>query len=132
MREETRDGVAWLTETQRVTVTPAGARLVDGVPQGKGEGQRDLRPVGHVVSLNCADPGATSTGPLGPADFLGSLSQASIELWGSERVVEDDGAATTVYYPKVTRGDDLLSPARARRSPACAAPSCSTSSTSCR
>ncbi len=107
-REETRDGVAWLTETQRVTVTPAGARLVDGVPQGKGEGQRDLRPVGHVVSLNGTDPGATSSGPLGPAGFLGSLSQASIELWGSERVVEQDGAATTVYYQKVTRGDDLM------------------------
>jgi cation/acetate symporter len=106
-REETRDGVAWLTETQRVTVTPAGARLVDGVPQGHGPGQRDLRPVGHVVSLNGADPGATSSGPLGPTGFLGSLSQASIQLWGSERVVEADGA-TTVYYQKITRGDDLM------------------------
>ena len=132
-REETRDGVAWLTETQRVTVTPAGARLVDGVPQGKGEGQRDLRPVGHVVALNGADPGATSSGPVSPAGFLDSLGKASIQLWGSERVVEDDGAATTVYYQKVTRGDDLLVRRRAaRRSPASAAPSCSTSSISCR
>jgi len=107
-REETRDGVAWLTETQRVTVLPGGAKLIDGVPHGTGPGQRDLRPVGHVVSLNGADPAATSSGPVSPAGFLDSLGKASIQLWGSERVVEDDGAATTVYYQKITRGDDLL------------------------
>ncbi len=106
-REEVRDGAAWLTETQRLTVTPAGARLVDGVPQGKGPGERDLRPVGHVVSLNRYS-GARETGPLGPAGFLDALGGADIQLWGSERIVEDDGAATTVYYQKVTRGDDLL------------------------
>ncbi len=107
-REEVRDGAAWLTETQRVTVTPAGARLVDGVPQGNGPGERDLRPVGHVAALNGDDPAARSTGALGPAGFLGALGRASIQLWGSERVVEDDGATTTVYYQKITRGDDLM------------------------
>jgi len=107
-REETRDGVAWLTETQRVTVTPSGAKLIDGVPHGTGPGQRDLRPIGHVVSLNRRNEGARETGPLGPAGFLRQLRYASIQLWGSERVVEDDGAATTVYYQKITRGDDLM------------------------
>jgi cation/acetate symporter len=107
-REETRDGVAWLTETQRVTVTPSGAKLIDGVPHGTGPGQRDLRPVGHVVALNRTNPDETSTGALGPAGFLGALGQASIQLWGSERIVEDDGAVTTVYFQKITKGDDLL------------------------
>src|SRR5687768_16655761 len=75
-REELRDGVAWLTETQRVTVTPNGARLVDGVPQGLGEGQRDLRPIGHVASLNSTDPAERATGPLGPSGFLRALGGA--------------------------------------------------------
>jgi cation/acetate symporter len=104
-REETRDGDAWLTETQRLTVKQ-GARLVDGVPQGKGEGQRDLRPVGYVSGLG--KDGGPSTGPLGPAGFLDALGGASIQLWGNERIVEDDGAVTTVYYQKMTRGDDLM------------------------
>ena len=72
-REETRDGVAWLTETQRVTVTrggrPPGRRRAAG--QGRGPARS---PAGRPrPSLNGADPGATSTGPLGPAGFLGSL-----------------------------------------------------------
>jgi len=107
-REETRDGAARLTETQRVTVTPRGAKLVDGVPHGKGEGQRDLRPVGYVTSLNRMDPAARETGPLGPAGFLGTLGGASVQLWGSDRIVEDDGAVTTVYYQKIARGSDLM------------------------
>ena len=107
-REETRDGAAWLTETQRVTVTPAGARLVDGLPQGTEPGQRDLRPVGHLVSLAGGSQDDVRTGPLGPGAFLRALGDADVQLWGSERLVEDDGAATTVYYQKVTRGDDLM------------------------
>jgi cation/acetate symporter len=112
-REETTpDGVApVLTETQRVTVTPAGARLIDGLPQGKGDGQRDLRPVGHVSSLGTDDlgiPRGLQTGPVSPSGFLEALSRATIQLWGSERIVEDDGAITTVYYQKFTKGADLL------------------------
>jgi cation/acetate symporter len=107
-REETRDGAARLTETQRVTVTPKGARLVDGVSHGRGDGERDLRPVGYVRSLGQADPTVTATGPLGPAGFLRALGDATVQLWGSDRVVEDDGALTTVYYQKLTKGADLM------------------------
>jgi cation/acetate symporter len=109
-REETRGGVARLTETQRLTVTPRGARLVDGVPQGRGPGQRDLRPVGHVVALGGRDWSRDSIGAalLGPAEFLRELGDATVQLWGSDRVVEDDGAVTTVYFQKLAKGDDLM------------------------
>jgi cation/acetate symporter len=107
-REEARDGVARLTETQRVTVTPAGARLIDGLPQGRGPGQRDLRPVGYVAALGGDSAGAATTGAVGPSGFLRELGDATIQLWGSERIVEDDGAATTVYYQKRSKGSDLL------------------------
>jgi cation/acetate symporter len=108
-REVTRDGVAYLTETQRLTVTPEGARLVDGLPQGRGAGQRDLRPVGHVVALGpTAGAGATTTGALGPTGFFRELGDATVQLWGSDRIVEDDGAVTTVYFQKLAKGDDLM------------------------
>src|SRR5436305_5813576 len=36
---------------QTVTITADGRKLVNGKPQGHGEGQADLRPVGHVSKL---------------------------------------------------------------------------------
>jgi len=109
-REEGRGDAARLTETQRVTVTPSGARLIDGLPQGRGPGQRDLRPVGHVAAIGEHVRGISSfaTGPLGPAAFLRELSDATIQLWASERIVEDDGGVTTIYFQKLTKGADLL------------------------
>jgi cation/acetate symporter len=104
-----------LTETQRVTVTPAGARLVDGVPQGKGPGQRDLRPVGYVAAAP-ADSGGlpgergTVTGPLGPLEYLRNFGERTMELWSSEQIAEADGSTTTVYYQRLVKGADLLLP----------------------
>ena len=47
--------------------------------------------------------------PVRSARRLPGLARQGVDqLWGSERIVEDDGAATTVYYQQVTRGDDLL------------------------
>jgi cation/acetate symporter len=96
-----------LTETQRVTTTPQGAKLVDGVPHGRGPGQRDLRPIGYVADLGDGT-GTGATGPLGPAGFLGAIGDATMQLWSSERVVEDDGAVTIVYYQRLAKGDDLM------------------------
>jgi cation/acetate symporter len=109
-REEGRGDAARLTETQRVTVTPSGARLIDGLPQGRGPGQRDLQPVGHVAAIGEHVRGISpfATGPLGPAAFLRELGDATVQLWGSDRIVEDDGAVTTVFYQKLTKGADLM------------------------
>jgi cation/acetate symporter len=99
-----RDGSA-LVPTQRLTVTPAGQRLVDGRPQTAGDD--DLQPIGQVVRL----PGGVSeTGALGPAAFLRTLQESDVQIWASERVVEADGGATTVYSPRITAGADLLLP----------------------
>jgi cation/acetate symporter len=96
-----------LTETQRLTVTRTGARLVDGVPQGRGPGQRDLRPVGHVYA-NPDDSGRG--GALGPFEYLRNFGGRTIELWSSDRIAEADGSTTTVYYQRLAKGADLLLP----------------------
>jgi cation/acetate symporter len=92
---------------QTVTVTPDGSKLVNGRPHGLGEGQADLRPVGHISRL----PGGVSfTGPLGPVEFLATLQQSEIVLWGQQRETGDDGSTTTTYFPRPTPGSEVLRP----------------------
>ncbi len=98
-----------LYETQTI-VTPAGPgdkKLVNGLPQGKGEGEADLWPVGSVTKL---PNGQTSTGPLGPVKFLSTLRESEILLWDSEKIEEADGTVTTIYFPKPTPGREVLRP----------------------
>ena len=89
----------------------AGRRtLVNGLPQGKGEGSAIC--AGRRTSAELPD-GETATGPLGPLAFLRTLQQERRSCCGvgaaSSRTT---AASTTVYYPKPTPGDDLLRPAR--------------------
>ncbi|MCI0358105.1 MAG: cation acetate symporter [Planctomycetaceae bacterium] len=84
----------------------SGKRFVDGLPQGNGPGRADFWPVGAVRSL----PGQRDkTGPLGPAGYLATLQQSEVETWSSEKIADDAGT-TTVYYPVVKPGADLLTP----------------------
>jgi cation/acetate symporter len=91
---------------QTVTTTTDGQKLVNGLPWGRGKGQADLLAVGSIEKL--ADSSVTSS--LDPAAYLSSLQQSTIVLWGSEKIIEDDGSVTTVYYPKLTPGSEILTP----------------------
>lgn len=92
---------------QKVTVTKDRSMLVNGLPRGLGPGQGDLRPVGHISRL---PGGKLSTGPLGPVEYLSTLEQSEVVLWGKKTVAEPDGSTSTVYFPKPTRGSDVLRP----------------------
>jgi cation/acetate symporter len=50
------------------------------------------------------------TGPLGPMSFFAVLQESEVVLWGSEKVVEEDGSETTIYYQRPTAGRDVLVP----------------------
>src|SRR5262245_40843366 len=113
-----------LHETQTLTVTAHGRRLVNGLPQGHGPGERDMWPVGHAKSGSreyfselttyrsmdgvTTYEGEAATGPVGPLGFLGALRSSEIVLWGSDVVRESDGSVTTVFYPKLTPGEEIL------------------------
>jgi cation/acetate symporter len=93
-------------ECQTRTITPDGKKLVNGLPQGLEQGQADFWPVGHVSKL----PGdATSTGPQGPLAFLSTLQGSEMVTWKNETFRAADGA-TTIFYPQITKGSDLLRP----------------------
>ena len=84
-----------------------GVTYIDGRPQGREEGEADLRPVGSISRL---PGGRTQTGPLGPVEFLRTFGESEIVLWRSESVAEADGAATTVFRPQPTPGGEVLQP----------------------
>jgi cation/acetate symporter len=92
---------------QTVTTIDGGKKLINGLPQGTGEGQTDLRPVGHVSRL---PGGVKETGPLGPFEFLSVLQESEVVLWRSETERNGDNQSTTTYYPVPTSGADVLQP----------------------
>jgi len=106
--EQRPEGTAIIsTEAQTVTMTSDGTKLVGGLPLGRGDGQRRLASVGHIATLPSMDK---TTGPLNPIAYLRTLEDSTIVLWGSEKIVEDDGSVTTVYYQKPTPGKEVLTP----------------------
>jgi cation/acetate symporter len=101
------NGRPLLGETQTLRVLAGGGRLVNGFPEGEGDGRGALRFVGHVRRL---PGGQERTGPLGPLEYFRVLEGSEVVLWGSETIAEADGGATTVYYPKPTPGSEVLVP----------------------
>jgi len=87
-------------QPQTVTKEADGTKVIN-------DGEKKLRPVGHVVQL---PGGAERTGPLGPLQFISVLRESTIVLWSSSSKKNEDGSETTTYTPTETRGDAVLRP----------------------
>jgi cation/acetate symporter len=96
-----------LSEAQTITVQKDGKKLVNGLPRGKKAGEADLAPVGYVSKL---PGGVEKTGPLGPFAFLQTMQDSEVIQWNNEKIVDADGATTTVYYQKSASGKDFMAP----------------------
>jgi cation/acetate symporter len=105
--ETSKDGRFILREAQTVAKRHDKTVLINGLPEGVAPGELVLRPVGHVSQL---PGGEKTTGPVGPLEFLRVLQNSEIVLWGTQKVVEDDGTTTTVFYQKPTPGSRILQP----------------------
>jgi cation/acetate symporter len=123
--EELADGQRLLREGQSQTRTPEGRTLVNGLPKGTEKGEPELHPIGFIETLPPNDglvshvssremtadtSEGRSTGPIGPVAFFQTLHESDVVLWGTEIVFEEDGGRTSVYFPKVTAGKDVLRP----------------------
>ncbi|MFO1006803.1 MAG: cation acetate symporter [Planctomycetaceae bacterium] len=82
-----------------------GETLINGIPQARGK--TDLIPVGEITAL---PKDATTTGPLGPFEYLRTIQESKIVVWTKEVVKDDDGANVTVYYAQSRNGADLMVP----------------------
>lgn len=103
-----------LVETQHRTVAD-GKVLVNGLPHGTGEGEADFRRVGNIFKLPTDAAGVQvqdgRTGPLGPLQFFAVLQESQIVVWEKDQNIKDtDGSVTTVFFPRVRTGEDLLTP----------------------
>ncbi len=94
------------TAVQTIVKQPDGKVLVNGLPQGLGTGQGDLRPVGSISQL---PGGVKSTGPLNPLAYLSTLQNSEIVLW-TEKTEVVDGAKVVTFSPKPTSGAEVLRP----------------------
>ena len=104
--EPAGEGQIILRECQTVGTTADGQTLVNGRPLGTEDGQAQLHPVGHVSRL----PGdEQQTGPVGPLEFFTTLQDSQVVLWRSARLTSGE-ETTTVYFPKVTPGGEVLRP----------------------
>ncbi|MCA9140930.1 MAG: cation acetate symporter, partial [Planctomycetales bacterium] len=101
------DGQVILRQAQAITKTADGS-MIDGAPLGREEGQKELMPVGTIANL----PGGKSeTGALGPVSFFTTLGDSEVVLWRSDKLVQHaDGDKSTVYYQKLTSGQEVLRP----------------------
>jgi cation/acetate symporter len=103
-KEVNAEGQITLHEAQTVTITEDGEKLINGKPQSK---ENDLHPVGRVSKL----PGdKKSSGPVGLLSFFSILQESEVVLWRNEKVKNEDGTSTTVYYQKPTAGSRVLRP----------------------
>jgi len=93
-------------EPQTRTVTPDGRVLVDGEPQTR---DHDLRPVGTLAALPDRYGDATTTGPLGPLEYLSVLEDSRIVTWSGKKTTDAAGTHT-VFAPTEKAGADLLKP----------------------
>ena len=93
---------------QAQSVTGSGAsKLIDGAPNGRENGERELQPIGHLSKL---PGGENSTGPLGPISFFTTIGDSEVILWGNMTITNPEGPKTTVYYQKPTAGKRVLRP----------------------
>jgi len=106
----TTEGRVVFYETQTLTKTKDGRELVNGLPHGLGPGETDFYPVGNINRL----PGSeTETGPLGPIEFFSTLEESELMLWSKDpKVVATDDETTTIFYPQLTAGSDVLLPGK--------------------
>ena len=81
--------------------------LIDGAPMGRAEGEKELQPVGSVAKL---PDGKAESGALGPISFFTTLNDSEVVLWRNATVTHSDDTKTTVYFQKLTPGNEVLRP----------------------
>ena len=101
------NGEYLVREAQYKSVTADNKSFVNGLPQGLGEGEADLKPVGQVESL---PEGYEESSPLGPLGFFRTIQKSKILVPAVDKFVTSDGETVSIFYQKPMAGDDILSP----------------------
>ncbi|MCL5997199.1 MAG: cation acetate symporter [Chloroflexi bacterium] len=102
-----KDGAVELHETQSVVTTRDGQRLINGAPASQ---DNQLRQVSNIEKLRGASD--ASTGSVSPIELLAAVSDkdTQINLWKEAALTDKDGGKVTIYYQKVTPGNQVMRP----------------------
>jgi cation/acetate symporter len=100
---------AYEVQSMQILKGPDGQpqKYVNGLLQQRGKPETDFLPVGRVVQLPSDTKDAA---PLGPLQYLATLQESDIEVWKSLKLKDGDGVETSIYYPVIKKGNDLLVP----------------------
>jgi cation/acetate symporter len=94
---------------QYQTVRKSAPLIVNGKQQGKGKDQSDFNAVGQLGGIVLDSPSVP--GPVDPFTYLQALRTREIVTWEkSAAVTASDQSVTTVFFPKLRTGADLLVP----------------------
>jgi len=96
-----------LLEAQTITRARDGKTVVNGYDVSENPQLALIEPVGDIISL---PESVEKTGPLGPLEFFSTLQQSVVVLWANQKITEEDGSITTIYYQKHTSGSKILQP----------------------
>lgn len=82
-------------------------KYVNGLLQERGKPETDFLPVGRVTQL----PSDTKDdAPLGPLKYLSTLQGSDVEIWKTLKLKDGEGLETSIYYPVVKSGNELMLP----------------------
>lgn len=119
IREEWKSDAApyGIVLSQTITKETGKPTLANGSPQEMKDGvKQDLWPVGNIEVL--MQPGEKplsamrgESGPLGPISYFRWINDSAIVTWRKDPIpVVEGNASTTIYYPEVVTGSDVLTP----------------------
>ncbi len=104
---EEKDNKLTLKETQSAITHPDGSKWINGAPASA---ENILRQVSNIEEID----GLTEVtrGNIGPFELLAVMAESDtvVRTWKDVAFVDKDGAAVTVYYSKLIRGNQLMRP----------------------
>jgi len=103
--KETGAATFSLEETLFVETLGDGTKLYNG---GKIEDERFFF-VGHIKEVKMDGEVVAQTGSIGPFDFLKTISESTVVLWG-KKYLHDGDSKVVIYYQKPTPGSLIMRP----------------------
>ncbi|MFA5515573.1 MAG: cation acetate symporter [Desulfuromonadales bacterium] len=94
-----------LEETLYTVHMADGTKLFNGATAENGK----FFPVGHMKEITIGGETVAQTGALGPFEYLSTIKNSTIVLWG-QKVLLDGEDQVSIYYQKPTPGNLVLRP----------------------
>ncbi len=100
-----KEDKATLSEMLFTSVNGNGDKLYNGAPKS----EKKFYQVGHLSKIIVDGQEVSSTGPVGPFEFIKTIEKSEVVRF-SKKAFTDGDEKVTVWYQKVTKGEDVMKP----------------------